>query len=851
MANGLFGGGDGSVNDPYLIEDAADLNAVRNNLTASYKLVNNIDLSGMNWVPIGLDGEHFSGTLDGNGNTIKNLNINTNINYYVGIFRNIERALIKNLTIENPNIVTAGMYVGALVGFLWDSTVMNVHVKFGTVMGGNCTGGVIGYADESTIAKVSSTSNVTGEEDVGGLIGKVVNYTNIEDVFATCTTTGNINVGGLIGSLGISASVKNAYAAGSVIGEDDVGGVIGYLQFKMVNIFSLVTSVSGTGNNIGKFYGKTDRYSTMKNIYALNDIEGNGHEDGINTFITPEQALDISTYESAGWDILNTWVFVEGQTYPSLIDLPNKRIKIVLDVNFELTIKEKLSSYLSKFAIGNIDFLSINDDVTELFKSVLRGGLMSIIPSTTYYADIESLTGIDVKLKDSYESFNLTLFNIQGDTSNVFVYFLPDNRLSSVKVPKVNNDTFLLVVSERPYSEYFSDESLFDTTFFKVFGVNFSIEKPPLKFDFIIKSTLNVKAEITWNTQNGDVIYIVDPATLDRILPIQNIINPLISEQINAHYTFTFDTVYDDKTKYINSGSIIEVDGDYFQVSRIVKKRSTTISMSVSCEHVSYVLLDNKKFPMSFTEMEDDPFEIMRSLLENTPFSVDTVEFFDYYHVNFKSDNIRGALIELANLVGGELVWDKITVSLVAKRGQNKGLEFRLGENLIGVTEEIDTTGDEPRHALEVDVLDLARVPGYEYLKTVELGDTVRVFDPELDINETLRIVSRDYNPFQKINPRVSIGNIIRDFTGYVKDELVDSSSKDKSDGLVKYGRVIDYKRNWDEIGMDVMFCQLDDGKWYKCLTSLEPPYGGDMTGLYVMVVDGVVIGYFDIIEIG
>lgn len=58
----------------------------------------------------------------------------------------------------------------------------------------------------------------------------------------------------------------------------------------------------------------------------------------------------------------------------------------------------------------------------------------------------------------------------------------------------------------------------------------------------------------------------------------------------------------------------------------------------------------------------------------------------------------------------------------MSKRGENNGLEFKLGDNLIGVTEEIDTTGDEPRHALEVDVLDLARIEGYEYLATVGLG---------------------------------------------------------------------------------------------------------------------------------
>ena len=45
-ANGFFGGGDGfSAGTPFLIEDAADLNAVHNNLSAYYRLANDIDLT--------------------------------------------------------------------------------------------------------------------------------------------------------------------------------------------------------------------------------------------------------------------------------------------------------------------------------------------------------------------------------------------------------------------------------------------------------------------------------------------------------------------------------------------------------------------------------------------------------------------------------------------------------------------------------------------------------------------------------------------------------------------------------------------------------------------------------------
>ena len=45
MANGNFAGGKGTKSNPYLIEDADDLNAIRNNLVAHYmshKLLHNL-----------------------------------------------------------------------------------------------------------------------------------------------------------------------------------------------------------------------------------------------------------------------------------------------------------------------------------------------------------------------------------------------------------------------------------------------------------------------------------------------------------------------------------------------------------------------------------------------------------------------------------------------------------------------------------------------------------------------------------------------------------------------------------------------------------------------------------------
>lgn len=124
MANGMFAGGVGTEDNPYLIEDIEDLNAIRNNLGAYYRLISNINMNiypyneGAGWDPI--DG--FYGTLDGDGYIISNLYINRPDRDGVGLFGMTPRTsctrrvdFFKNIILENVNI-TGRDRVAALLG---------------------------------------------------------------------------------------------------------------------------------------------------------------------------------------------------------------------------------------------------------------------------------------------------------------------------------------------------------------------------------------------------------------------------------------------------------------------------------------------------------------------------------------------------------------------------------------------------------------------------------------------------------------------------------------------------------------------------------------------------------------
>lgn len=251
---------------------------------------------------------------------------------------------------------------------------------------------------------------------------------------------------------------------------------------------------------------------------------------------------------------------------------------------------------------------------------------------------------------------------------------------------------------------------------------------------------------------------------------IVNVINPEIDEEINAGYSFSFDTVIDEKTMLLNYPNLIEVDDDYFQLAKMTESGGSSMQARVECRHISYQL---NRHPINEGEEFENvsPVTLMSEWLEGTGFTLGAVEWLGNIELFIPAaTNVREGLIELANFLHYELVWHKYTVSLVYQRGNDNDLEFVLGDNLVGVTKETTIVDGYPDYAYEVEVLDLAHIPEYAFLSTVNLGDLVRVVDARLNIDIHLRVITYSRDPFQKVNPSVSIGRRIRDISDYYND---------------------------------------------------------------------------------
>jgi hypothetical protein len=189
----------GSVNNPFLVRNAAQAANMRNNLSGHYKLNNDIDLTGIAWEPVGNLNNPFTGWFDGGGHIIKNLSINDGDANYVGLFGHVKGAKIKNTGIEHAEVKGANN-VGLLAGYAVDTEIREVYAT-GFLTGRQNVGGLVGHLDESqsVISNSYSDCNVDGNAAAGGLVGVLGRESAIENSYATGRVTGNINIGGLVG----------------------------------------------------------------------------------------------------------------------------------------------------------------------------------------------------------------------------------------------------------------------------------------------------------------------------------------------------------------------------------------------------------------------------------------------------------------------------------------------------------------------------------------------------------------------------------------------------------------------------------------------------------------------------
>lgn len=315
LADGVFTAGTGTITDPYQIETKEQLNAVRDNLKANYKLMNDIVFEdsdfeeggafyneGQGWKPIGryylktgyIDYCNcFSGIFDGNGHKIVNFKQNITIkdsqllSQVGGLFDGVT-GTIKNLKMENADVQvdlnklttdrkdgTYAILVSSNMGYVINCSTSGKL----TVYSNAVAGGLVGY-NEGLIANCVNTADISAlyptERDVYTRVGGIAGSTPGE--IACCVNKGNIKID----------NCTDAYAGGIAGGGQDTYYCVNEGQIESTKyaagIIAMAANFKGyscynKGKVIGDNYaggivGEVD-CAEMDQCYNVGSVSGN------------------------------------------------------------------------------------------------------------------------------------------------------------------------------------------------------------------------------------------------------------------------------------------------------------------------------------------------------------------------------------------------------------------------------------------------------------------------------------------------------------------------------------------------------------------------------------------------
>jgi len=200
-AQSSFSGGSGTKADPYKISSSDDLvqlaTDINNSTSRLYEdqyfvQTGDIDMSGINFVPIGLNDDKnnhkFRSNYNGQNYTISNLTVNGSYDY-AGLFGYIYNGDIDNVRLVSPSITnTKTGYTGALVGYGNMPGIHNCLVINPTLSGGNSIGVFAGKQAAGNIQYTYYTGN-NNYSNVGSTDGSNAN-TSIGHAYALTLSGG-------------------------------------------------------------------------------------------------------------------------------------------------------------------------------------------------------------------------------------------------------------------------------------------------------------------------------------------------------------------------------------------------------------------------------------------------------------------------------------------------------------------------------------------------------------------------------------------------------------------------------------------------------------------------------------
>ncbi|MDY0016494.1 MAG: GLUG motif-containing protein [Candidatus Delongbacteria bacterium] len=252
-----FAGGIGTSDEPFLVSNLTQLDAVRNFLSYNFLQTADIDASptvswnsGSGWDPIGTSSPYFTGTYDGAGHLISDLYFNRTTNY-------------------------TGLFGVAYTG----SVIKNLGLKDVDANGYNYSGTISGYTN-GVITNCYSTGSIRSFGYIGGFVGYVSSSADVNNCYST------VNVTRMTGSAStVNAGFAGYLGGGSLVDNYSTGSV----------------TWEGSSTTSKGFLGSFSS-GTMTGNFWNTETSGQTSTSGTATGLSIAEMSTMSTITSAGWD---------------------------------------------------------------------------------------------------------------------------------------------------------------------------------------------------------------------------------------------------------------------------------------------------------------------------------------------------------------------------------------------------------------------------------------------------------------------------------------------------------------------------------------------------------------------
>lgn len=256
-----------------------------------------------------------------------------------------------------------------------------------------------------------------------------------------------------------------------------------------------------------------------------------------------------------------------------------------------------------------------------------------------------------------------------------------------------------------------------------------------------------------------------------------------ITQKLDGECTIDFMLMTKQTEGVVSVKDRLEVEGLVFYITEIKKQISNGICYTqMTGEHISYILNDEEYKVTAFDRIAT-PTEILRDLLQGTPFTVGTVDFTENVTLMINQTATRRAcLMQLIALLGGEIEYNGYTIGIRRHLGTERKVDIMRTSMVQDISYSYNVSEQTTNYTLSL----------YQKGK-LNLGDELKLYFKPLSIDAENRIVGITWNPFNYKEVSITVGQYIPTLNDSLYELVTDVSDIRQSTAkyTVEFGEMI------------------------------------------------------------